>query len=151
VLVAASVLWVLSLGPTLSYEGRKIPPDIAWLPMTALTELPGFSGVRAPNRASFLVAPLLVVGAVVFIERLRRGGSRQVWFASLAIGALLATASVRQPNGISEGSPPHLETALEEMADDPVPGTVLHLPDDCLSTIWEVEFQVVHGRELVGC
>lgn len=148
---ATAVLWVLSLGTTLTVAGVRLPPGLRWLPTTALVELPGFAGMRTPNRSSFVLAPIAVAAAVVVLTwTLRRSGlvTRPV---VLGVAAIAVAASVRVPMNRGEEPSGPLEDALSEVRQLPDAGAVLHLPDDCIHTVFLVEYQVLHQRPLVGC
>lgn len=150
-LAASAVLWVLSLGPTLRFKGRYLGSPNEYLPMTAFLKLPGFSGVRAPNRMSFLIAVLAGAAAAVFLEALRRWSGRRFAAIAVALGIALVAASLRVPVATAREPSGAIVTALEQVRADPSDGAVLHLPEDCLNSIPEVELQVIHQRNLVGC
>ena len=150
-LAAGGAMWVLSLGTTLAVEGDRLPPGVRWMPATLLLELPGFTGVRAPNRASFVLAAIAVGAAVVVLGWLLRVSGRATASVVVVASLVLVAASVRLPgNSAAEVSGP-LGVALRAAAAEPDPGAVLHLPDDCQLTIPQVEYQIVHQLPEVGC
>ena len=150
-LAAAAVLWLLGLGTTLTVAGTRLPPGLRWLPTTVLLELPGFAGVRTPNRSSFVLAPVAVAAAVVVLLWVQRRSGRGLQGAVLAVALFAVLASVRIPTSWQAEPAGPLEQALVQVRELPEPGAVLHLPDDCIDTVHLVEYQVLHQRPLVGC
>jgi hypothetical protein len=150
-LAAGAALWVASLGSTLIVAGDRLPSGVRWLPFSLLAEFPGFAGVRAPNRASFVLAVVAAAGAVVVVDWVWRRSDRPGRILALVGVAVLLAASVRIPANATPDVAGELGRALRAVDELPDPGVVLHLPDDCIDTAHRVEYQILHRQPLVGC
>ena len=102
VLVAAGVLWILTLGPVADVYGQNtvgVPENrVQWLPFKVLGELPFLSGLRAPGRLSLGLPPLLAVGLALALHQcfVRR---REVETA-VAEAHRAVTGDRRRPSGL---------------------------------------------------
>ena len=150
-IAAAMALYVLGLGNVLNAFGETHLAALEWLPAELVLQLPGFAGVRAPNRTSFVLISIGVAAAVVvvgyFRNRDRELLGRVCLFGCIALVAL----SIRMPTNTTPDIDGDLQQALVAASQLDDPGAVLHLPDDCLVNLSQVEMQIDHRRPEVGC
>lgn len=144
-------LWLLSLGPRLSVNDM-MPVDGDWLPTSLLLHLPGMRGVRAPNRAAFLILPIAAVALAVCLERgrsLLAPHRRRVIIAM----AVMMLVGLRIPVSMAPGSPASSEVraAMRAWAASDAQGAVLILPDQCTFTLHNTRLQIDLRRPFVGC
>lgn len=150
---AAAGLWVLSLGPTARVLGESALPEQAVLPMAALLELPGMSGVRAPNRASFVLVAVAVacLAATLSFVAHRTSRAARVVVVVVALASLAASTRVGI-NWTDELTESEVRPALVEMREEADRGdAVIHLPDDCLNNANQIAMQIEHRLPVVGC
>ncbi len=150
-------VWLFTLGPSLEVDGRYTHAlydgtPVGWLPFQLLLEVPGLGSLRAPNRASFVLAAILAAASALALDALfgRLRSSRQL-VAGLGCAALLIT-NLQVPINYGELAwSDALEQALLEVADrgDPDDAVVL-VPADCIETA-SVSLQILHRQPMVGC
>ncbi len=71
--VAAAVLFVFGLGPSLKVGGNFVwkhgGTPVSWLPYRLLLAIPGLGALRAPVRVEYVLVALLVAATVVALDR----------------------------------------------------------------------------------
>jgi hypothetical protein len=158
VLAAVAVVWVLSLGPTFTIDGRTLlthddGQPVRFMPLELLYSLPGTSALRAPSRIAFALPALGAVALAVVAGRLRPRLTRHWQVGVLAAGALfvMTTNLVVLPYTTAELAPP-LRRGLETMRAEARAGdTVAEVPFDAAGQyIQAIKFQMVHGLPTLG-
>jgi hypothetical protein len=158
-LFAALAMWLLALGTSLKIDGRLVLETargrpVAWLPYTALVEVPGLGSLRSPNRASFALAAVLVAAAAYSLGWLfdKFDG---VWqrAAMIAVGGGLLLTNLMIPiHTVAIADSPALATTLRTVADRVRPGeSMIEVPADCGRQTHTVVMQILHRTPLVGC
>ncbi len=96
ILVAAAVLFVFGLGPSLKVAGNFVwkhdGAPVSWLPYRLLLAIPGLGALRAPVRVEYVLVALLVAATVLALARVLANASRRAVVLVVAgAGVLLAT------------------------------------------------------------
>ena len=158
-LLTAATVWLLALGTSLKIDGRFVVggPDgrpIAWLPYTALFEVPGLASLRSPNRAGFTLAAVLTAalaaGLAWLFERFSRPWQR---VSLIAVGGVLLATNLLVPiHRATIASSPELDAALRAVAGRVRPGeSMIEVPAGCASQPHSAAMQILHRTPLVGC
>jgi hypothetical protein len=155
-LIAASGVWLFSLGSSLKVDGTFAftagGAPVAWLPYTALINVPGLGSLRSPNRASVAIAAVLAVPFAMSAAWLfERSSARRQRIALVLVAGIVMTTNLLIP--IHEGTVPgdeDVHRALVEVAQLARPGdTILRVPADC--DTGGMLFQVLHRTPEVSC
>jgi len=157
-LFAALAMWLLALGTSAKIDGRFLlrgsdGAPVAWLPYTALFEIPGLANLRSPNRASFTLVAILAAAAAICLGWLYSRFDRPWQQVAMTAGggALLAMNLLVPIHHEPLVSSPALASAFRVVADRVRPGeSMIEVPADCPQT-HTVEFQIFHRTPLVGC
>jgi hypothetical protein len=152
--VAAGVLFVFGLGPSLKVAGRFVwkhgGAPVSWLPYRLVLAIPGLGALRAPVRVEYVLVALLVAATAIALHRLVDGGPGRAWLVGAGAGMLLATNLLAPLPTTTFGTTAASANALREVARLARPGdTVLSVPADCDPSF--VSLQVFHHSPVVGC
>lgn len=176
-LIAAAVLWVLSLGPALHVAGSVVGgsgTDASWfMPYRWLQALPGLGALRAPTRASYALAAVLTAALAVGLDGLldrwapaggrdaaagrRPGTTRVAELAVAGVAVALVLLSITAPMPTSDlAVSPVLRSTLEQIGqtapDDLGHDGVLIVPWGCrLDDPRVLALQSIHRQPNVGC
>ena len=164
-LVTFGGLWLLSLGPSLRWNGHVLVTGAAgrpldWLPYRALLGIPGLGGLRAPDRVALAGAAVLAAGLAVGLDWLHRRleGARHprrpaaVLVTILAVGLAL-DLMVPMPT-LDLGVSPAIRAALEQVRErgQGPDDAVLMVPADCDRIDPDIiALQILHHRPSLGC
>jgi len=157
ILVAAAVMWVLTLGPSLKFGGHFVwehgGHPVSWLPYRLLLAVPGLGYLRAPLRIGDVLAALFAAASAIALDRIlsgRRAGGTTVAIAATVSAVLIATNLLLPLPSDTLGTTPASERALRDIADIARPGdTVLSVPADCNNAF--ESYQIFHHTPVVGC
>ena len=158
-LFTSAAIWILALGPSLKIDGRYVlegsdGQPFAWLPYTALFEVPGLASLRSPNRASFALAAVLAAAAASSLGWLFGRFDRAWQHAAMiaASGALLVPnllVPIHRETIVSSAS---MREALITVSARVRPGeSMIEVPADCGGQTHSVMLQILHRTPLVGC
>jgi hypothetical protein len=153
--VAAAVLFVFGLGPSLKVGGnfvwKRDGTPVSWLPYRVLLAIPGLGALRAPVRVEYVLVALLVAATVLALTRvLADAPHRIVSLVTVGAGVLLATNLLVPVPTTGFNATPASAGALHEIALHARPGdTVLSVPADCDPAF--ASLQVFHHTAVVGC
>ncbi len=159
-LVAATTLWILTLGPDPLVGGHQVltlrdAARVNWLPYTVLVKLPMLSSLRAAGRFGLVLPAVLTLALAVaagFV--LARIGRRGV--ALLGLGSVLLLLSNLVVPIRTSRLPFSAKTraGLAEAHSRAGPGdSVLEVPADCFGTLVGTSsaLQIFHALPAVGC
>lgn len=152
--VAAAVLFVFGLGPSLKVAGNFVwkhdGTPVSWLPYRLLLAVPGLGALRAPVRVEYVLVALLVAATAIALHRMLTTDPRRVWVVGAVAAVLLATNLLAPVPTTSFNTTPASEAALRAIGHAAEPGdTVLSVPADCDPSF--VSLQVFHHTPVVGC
>jgi hypothetical protein len=150
-LVATSGVWLFALGSSLKVDGNfAFTADgapVAWLPYTALINVPGLGSLRSPNRASVAIAALLAVpfamAAAWLFDRYSASGQRTALV--IVAGVVLATNLLVPIHQSTVPGNEDVHRALSEVAQLARPGdTLVRVPADCDtgSMLFQIFFRI---------
>lgn len=154
--VAAGVLWLFSLGPSLKFGGDFVwtgaHGPVSFLPFRILLSLPGLGALRAPARAGYVLTGLLAAASAVALDRVVRAagsGARLVVVGAVCACLLVTNLLIPLPT-VSTNTTPASERAFARVARLARPGdTVLDVPADCDPAL--ESYQIFHRTAMVGC
>ena len=139
-LLTALLLWWLCLGPAQSDSLR----DVISHPYSALTWLPGFSGLRVPARFAMLAVLCASIAAAIAASRLAPAALWKRCAAGAVIAAGLAVDTWMKPMPLAA---PPARVVLPQVQN----AVVLELPaDDSAVNIAAMYRAMLHGRPLVN-
>jgi hypothetical protein len=152
--VAAAVLFVFGLGPSLKVAGNFVwkhgGSPVSWLPYRLLLAIPGLGALRAPVRVEYVLVALLVAAVVVALDRVLERAPHRTTAVAVGAGVLLATNLLVPVPTTGFNTTPASVGALHEVAQQARPGdTVLSVPADCDPAF--ASLQVFHHTAVVGC
>ncbi|HZB97800.1 MAG TPA: hypothetical protein VE219_04300 [Candidatus Sulfotelmatobacter sp.] len=158
--VAALVVWLLALGPTLELLGR-IPfstgdTPAGFLPYDWLLHLPGLNSLHVPGRAAFALPAVLAAMLAIALDWWlgRRAMTAPLRAATLAVAGLLVASNPVEILAVSTwGASPAIQSALAALPAASRHGdSLLHVPADCdpYSEV-SVKLQYFHHLPMVGC
>jgi hypothetical protein len=152
--VAAGVLFVFGLGPSLKVAGHFVwkhgGSPVSWLPYRLLLAIPGLGALRAPVRVEYVLVALLVAATAVALQRLFTAAPSRAWIVAAGAGVLLASNLLVPLPTTTFGTTASSARALREIARLAGPGdTVSSVPADCDPAF--VSLQVFHHAPVVGC
>jgi hypothetical protein len=150
-LIAAAVLYVFGLGPSLKVAGHFVwkhgGTPVSFLPYRVLLAIPGLGALRAPVRVEYVLVALLVAMTAIALERVPRS---RAWIVGAVAAVLLATNLLVPVPTTTFGTTSDSEQALRAIAHSAHRGdTVLSVPADCDPAF--VSLQVFHHAPVVGC
>jgi hypothetical protein len=158
-LFTSIAIWIFALGTSLKIDGRYVVEGsdgqpFAWLPYTALFELPGLASLRSPNRAGFALAAVLAAAGASSLGWLFARFDRAWQHAAMiaASGALLVPNLLTpiHREAIAPSAP--MRDALVTVAARVRPGeSMIEVPADCGGQTHTVMLQILHRTPLVGC
>ncbi|HEV7524966.1 MAG TPA: hypothetical protein VGP92_08370, partial [Acidimicrobiia bacterium] len=152
--VAAGVLFLFGLGPSLKFGGHFVwthgGVPVSWLPYRLVLAIPGLGALRAPVRVEYVLVALLVAALVVVVHGHLARAPRSAGLVGASAAVLLATNLLVPLPTTTFTTTPASERALQEIARLEQPGdTVLSVPADCDPAF--VSLQVFHHTPVVGC
>jgi hypothetical protein len=178
-LITVAVLWVLSLGPALHVAGRIVGASEGaplgeapqWLPFRVLQAVPGLGALRAPTRAGYALAAVLVAALAVSLDRAAdrldarrvagRAGGMAGWAPTAGLVAatvVLVVFSLTAPVATSDlALSAESRRGLEQLAarsgaETAVLDGVLIVPWGCrLDDPRIIALQSIHRRPNIGC
>ena len=168
-LIAAfwSLFSILALGPTLTYGPdsriagffpRALVDDpqhkaVSWLLYSDLTQLPGFTALRTPNRFAFALPVIGTIALALLAEKYKH-----LFFNRKRVtGLLIVIALILLPNWRSSNYwfdtsfTPSINAALQEIQSDKTESRVVVAGDNCLLTIGLSNLQIEHRHPIIGC
>lgn len=155
--IAALLLWILALGPTLFFDGEPVlehanGSPVRFMPEQLLYSLPGTSALRTPDRLALALPAVAALALALAANRLcRRLHSLYVIPLGALSLVLVATNLIIVPH-TPRALPVAFEQALEHIRrtaqrDD----TVIEVPFDAAGQfVQTARFQMIHRRPMLG-
>lgn len=152
--VAAGVLFVFGLGPSLKVAGNFVwkhgDTPVSWLPYRLLLAIPGLGALRAPVRVEYVLVALLVAATAIALTRVVTAGPARAGIVAGVAGVLLATNLLVPVPTTTFNTTEASRRALNEVAHLAGTGdSVMSVPSDCDPSF--VTLQVFHHTPVVGC
>jgi hypothetical protein len=159
-LVAATTLWILTLGPDPTIGGHRVltlreTGSVDWLPYALLVKLPMLSRLRSPGRFGLVLPAVLTLAVAVAAQFvLARSGRRGLALVALGSVLLLLPNLVVPVPMSSLPFAAKTRAGLAEASRRAGPGdSVLEVPADCFGPVVGTSsaLQIFHGLPAVGC
>lgn len=154
VAVAAAVVGLLALGPSLKVGGRFVwssgDTPVSFLPHRLLLALPGLGALRVPVRAALVLTALCAAATAIALHRMVTRPGARAGLVTSACAALLATNLLVPLPTTDMLTTAASDRALRAIAREAGDGdTVLRVPSDCDPAF--VSYQMLHRAPVVGC
>jgi hypothetical protein len=154
IVVAAVVMWVFALGPSLKVGGNFLwehaGKPVSWLPYRLVLAIPALGALRAPFRTGYVLVALLVAATAIALHRVIAAQPQHAVLVAIGSGVLLATNLLlplpTDTLGVSavEKRALHAVAGLAQNGD-----TLMSVPADCDPAF--VSLQALHHAPVVGC
>ncbi|HTK16388.1 MAG TPA: hypothetical protein VL769_08355 [Acidimicrobiia bacterium] len=154
IVVAAVVMWVFALGPSLKVGGNFVwehaGKPVSWLPYRLVLAVPALGALRAPFRTGYVLVALLVAATVIGLHRLLVAHPQRAVLLAIGSGVLLATNLLLPLPTDTFGVSGAEKRALQAVAGLAGRGdTLMSVPADCDPAF--VSLQALHHAPVVGC
>jgi hypothetical protein len=154
IVVAAGVLWVFALGPSLKVGGSFLwehaGKPVSWLPYRLVLAVPALGALRAPFRTGYVLVAVLVAATAIALHRLLASHPSRAVLVAIGSAVLLATNLLLPLPSDTLGVSAPEKRALRAVARIAHKrDTLMSVPADCDPAF--VALQTLHRAPVVGC